>query len=113
MHVAAEKFEKTTYDPEKGVQAYKAKLQRWGSRMTHTPNSYALRKKFLNGLPSSMIVKMIERGASPDLAKLSKMVKTLEGIESQKALTNYYVSSSKKTEKLESSYLKKRMKTEC
>lgn len=34
MHVAAERFEATTYDPEKGVRAYKAELQRWGARMT-------------------------------------------------------------------------------
>lgn len=112
MHVAAEKFEATVYDPAKGVQAYKAELQRWGSRMTQAPNAYTLRKKFLDGLPSSMIIKMIEEGASPDLAKISKMVKTVERIENHKALANYYVSSSKKIEKTPSPYLKKRYKTE-
>ncbi|KAE9392565.1 hypothetical protein BT96DRAFT_1000207 [Gymnopus androsaceus JB14] len=86
IHVAAEKFEATEYDPEKGVRAYKAELQWWGSRMTRPPNSYALRKKFLDGLPTSIISEMIERGASPDLATLSKMVKTVERLEDNKAL---------------------------
>lgn len=53
---------------------------------------------------------MIERGASPDLAKLSKMVKTVERIEDNKALANYYMSSSWKTENNTSSYLRKRSK---
>ncbi|KAE9390229.1 hypothetical protein BT96DRAFT_1002466 [Gymnopus androsaceus JB14] len=78
IHVVAEKFEATEYDPEKGVQAYKAELQRWGSRMTCPPNSYALRKKFLDGLPTFIISEMIEHGASPERAILSKMVKTVE-----------------------------------
>ncbi|KAE9385043.1 hypothetical protein BT96DRAFT_1007435 [Gymnopus androsaceus JB14] len=78
IHVAAEKFEATEYDPEKGVQAYKAELQR---------------KKFLDGLPTSIISEMIERGASPDLATLSKMVKTVERIEDNKALKNFYLTS--------------------
>ncbi|KAE9383766.1 hypothetical protein BT96DRAFT_1008808 [Gymnopus androsaceus JB14] len=93
IHVAAESFEATEYDPEKGVQAYKAELQRWGSRMTRPPNSYALRKKFLDGLPTSIISEMIERSASPDLATLSKMVKTVERIEDNKALENFYLTS--------------------
>ncbi|KAE9397191.1 hypothetical protein BT96DRAFT_941129 [Gymnopus androsaceus JB14] len=93
IHVAAEKFEATKYNPEKGVRAYKAELQRWGSRMTRPPNSYALRKKFLDGLPTSIISEMIERGASPDLATLSKMVKTVEHIEDNKALENFYLMS--------------------
>ncbi|KAE9384332.1 hypothetical protein BT96DRAFT_1008187 [Gymnopus androsaceus JB14] len=93
IHIAAEKFEATEYNPEKGVQAYKAELQRWGSRMTRPPNYYALRKKFLDGLPTSIISEMIERGASPDLAMLSKMVKTVERIEDNKALENFYLTS--------------------
>jgi len=93
IHVAAEKFEATEYDPEKGVRAYKAELQRWGSRMTRPPNSYALRKKFLDGLPTSIISEMIERGASPDLATLSKMVKTVERLEDNKALETFYLKS--------------------
>ncbi|KAE9391580.1 hypothetical protein BT96DRAFT_945272 [Gymnopus androsaceus JB14] len=93
IHVAAEKFEATEYDPEKGVWAYKAELQRWGSRMTRPPNSYALRRKFLDGLPTSIISEMIERSASPDLATLSKMVKTVEQIEDNKALENFYLTS--------------------
>lgn len=95
-------FEATVYSPTKGVRAYKAELQHGGSRMTQTPNVYMLRKKFLDGLPSSMIVKMIDRSASLDLAKLSKMVKTIEHIEDNKALADYYVMSSKKTDKVES-----------
>ncbi|KAE9392563.1 hypothetical protein BT96DRAFT_944529 [Gymnopus androsaceus JB14] len=78
---------------KKGVQAYKAELQRWGSRMTRPPNSYALRKKFLDGLPTSIISEMIERGASPDLATLSKMVKTVERLEDNKALEIFYLKS--------------------
>ncbi|KAE9396141.1 hypothetical protein BT96DRAFT_996960 [Gymnopus androsaceus JB14] len=93
IHIAAEKFEATEYDPEKGVRAYKAELQQWGSRMTRPPNSYALRKKFLDGLPTSIISEMIEHGASPDLATLSKMMKTVERIEDNKALENFYLTS--------------------
>src|SRR6201999_3837582 len=106
MHVAAEKFEATNYDPAQGVRAYKAELQRWGSRMTQPPNSYTLRKKFLNGLPPDIISAMIERGASPNLAKLSKMVKTVERIEDNRALANFYIASSRKTQERESLYFK-------
>ena len=77
MHVAVEKFEATTYDPKKGVQAYMAELQRWGLRMTQPPNSYTFRKKFLDGLPTTIIAKMIERGASPDMASLRRMVRVV------------------------------------
>lgn len=66
MHVATRMFEDTVYNPLKGVWAYKAELQHWRSRMTQIPNAYALKKKFLDSLPSSLIVKMIEQGASPD-----------------------------------------------
>ena len=112
MHVAAKRFEATTYDLAKGVRAYKAELQRWGSRMTQPPSSYTLKKKFLDGLPSSLISKMIEQGASPDLAKMSKMVKTVERIEDNKALADFYISSSKKTKLSESNYLNKRLRNE-
>ncbi|KAE9388091.1 hypothetical protein BT96DRAFT_947867 [Gymnopus androsaceus JB14] len=62
---------------------------------THPPNSYALRKKFLDGLPTSesIISEMIERSASPDLATLNKMVKTVECIKDNKAPKNFYLMS--------------------
>ncbi|KAE9383218.1 hypothetical protein BT96DRAFT_1009508 [Gymnopus androsaceus JB14] len=71
IHVAAEKFEATEYDPEKGVRA----------------------KKFLDGLPTSIISEMIERRVSPNLATLSKMVKTVEHLEDNKALKIFYLKS--------------------
>lgn len=65
--------------------------------MTQPPNSYSLRKKFLNGLLPEIISKMIERGASPDLASLSKMVKMVKWIEDNKNLSEYYIASSTRT----------------
>ena len=112
MHVAVEKFEATTYDPKKGVQAYMAELQRWGLRMTQPPNSYTFRKKFLDGLPTTIIAKMIERGASPDMASLRRMVRVVQRVEDNKALMDYYVSSSRKTQPTESAYFTKRVKIE-
>ena len=73
-----------------------AKLQWWGARMTQPPTSYTFRKKFLDGLSMALIDKMIDWGASPNLAKLSKMVRTLQCIEENNALKDYYVKSSKK-----------------
>ena len=112
MHIAAEKFDATKYNPRKGVRAYKAELQRWGSRMTRPPNAYTLRKTFLDGLPSSIITKMIERGATPELPSLNKMVKTVARIEDNKTLTDYYISTGKKARDVESPYFIKRMKNE-
>ena len=112
MHVAVEKFEATTYDPKKGVQAYMAELQRWGLRMTQPPNSYTFRKKFLDSLPTTIIAKMIERGASPDMASLRRMVRVVQRVEDNKALMDYYVSSSRKTQPTESAYFTKRVKVE-
>ena len=80
--------------------------------MIHPPTSYTLRKKFLDSLPYNLIEKMIEKGASPDLAKLSKMVKTVEHIEDNRALANFYIVSSKKTQQIQSPYLNKRSRME-
>ena len=79
--------------------------------MTQPPTSYTFRKKFLDGLPMALINKMIDQGASPDLAKLSKMVRTLQCIEENNALKDYYIKSSKKT-CFEPTYLTKRLKEE-
>ena len=59
------------------------------------PTTY-LRKKFLDSLPTALTNK-IDWQASPDLAKLSKIVRTLQCIEENNALKDYYIKSSKKT----------------
>ena len=89
-----------------------AELQQWGARMTQPPTTYTFRKRFLDGLPMALIDKMIDQGVSPDLAKLSKMVRTLQCIEENNALKDYYVKSSKKT-CFKSTYFTKRLKEEC
>ncbi|KAE9401749.1 hypothetical protein BT96DRAFT_991747 [Gymnopus androsaceus JB14] len=61
--------------------------------MTCTPSSYAFRKKLLDGMPTSIISEMIECGASPNLTTLSKMVKTVEHLEDNKALKIFYLKS--------------------
>lgn len=48
----------------------------------------------------------------PDLVKLGKMVKTVKWIEDNKALTNVYIMSGKKTRTTDSPYYNKRMRTD-
>ena len=78
MHMASSRFESTLYDPKKGVKAYVAELTRWACRMPQAPNNYSFRKRFLDGLLTNIISKMIEKGATPHIAKLKVMIKTVE-----------------------------------
>ncbi|KAE9391266.1 hypothetical protein BT96DRAFT_1001481 [Gymnopus androsaceus JB14] len=59
--------------------------------MIQPPNTYTVRKIFLDGLPAHIILHIIECGAAPNLATLSKMMKEVEHLEDNKALENFYL----------------------
>ncbi|KAJ3767868.1 hypothetical protein FB446DRAFT_651431 [Lentinula raphanica] len=111
IHQATQRFEEVEYDPEKGVRDFYSTLVRWASRMTQPPNTYAFKKRFLDGLPFDMVKRLIDKGAVPEYAKINTIVKAVERIEDNRVLQNYYVSSSRKKSK-EISYFNKRSKYE-
>ncbi|KIK51937.1 hypothetical protein GYMLUDRAFT_64535 [Collybiopsis luxurians FD-317 M1] len=106
-------FETVTYSLLKGVKDYYSTLVRWASRMPQPPNTYAFRRRFLDGLPIEIIQKLIDRGAVPNYAKIATMVKAVERIEDNRVLEDYYISASRRQlGTRDSSYFTERLKRE-
>src|SRR5215471_233719 len=112
VHQATKRFEEVLYTPDKGVKDYYSNLTRWASRMPQPPNAYSFRKRFLNGLPNEIIGKMIERGAVPEYASIRTMVKTVQRIEDNRVLQNFYVRNQKPSDPKDSKYYVRRIRRE-
>ena len=108
IHQAAQQFESITYSSSKGVQDYYSTLVRWASRMQNPPHSYDMKMRFVKGLPMSILELLIDRGITPEFAKLKTIVKAVTRIEDNCALHDYYVSGKRKPSSMSSKYVAKR-----
>jgi hypothetical protein len=63
--------------------------------MHRPPNNDSMRNQFIQGLPVSILKQLMERGIAPDMASVKVMMTAVLRIESNRKLTDYYVSGRK------------------
>ena len=51
----AEKYNRTRYSSERGALAFYNDMRRCAARMVQLPDDYSMRRKFINGLPLSLV----------------------------------------------------------
>jgi hypothetical protein len=88
---AADQFDRTRYDHEKGVLAFYNDLKRRAYRMIEPPDDYSFRRKFLRGLPHTLIKAIYEaRGISAEHSTIEEVLEEVRRMETaQKAIAQH------------------------
>lgn len=79
---ATEKFEAVRFDNKTGTAAYFGELRKFATRMVAHPDPYTFRRRFLNGLPRSIVMELTRgRGLSAENSSIDELLHEAIAIE--------------------------------
>lgn len=79
---ATEKFEAVKFDAKVGTAAYFGELRKYASRMVAHPDAYTFRRRFINGLPRSIVTELTRgRGLSAENSTIDELLHEAIAIE--------------------------------
>ncbi|KIO00643.1 hypothetical protein M404DRAFT_29338 [Pisolithus tinctorius Marx 270] len=92
---AADQFDRTRYEYEKGALAFYNDLKRRAHRMVQPPDDYSFRRKFLCGLPHMIIKSIFEaRGISAEHSTIEEILEEVHRMETAQKAINMHMRSS-------------------
>ena len=92
---AAIQYNRTKYSADKGVLAFYNKLTRRVDRMVEPPDSYSFRKKYLGGLPQTIVKMALEvHRISAEHSSIEEILDKVKHIESAQKVLNLYTKQS-------------------
>jgi hypothetical protein len=78
---ATTKFYAAKFTASNGVSGYYHDLQRYASRMIHSPDSYTFKTQFLMGLPTNISDAVLDDGVSAETSSRKTILRTARSIE--------------------------------
>ena len=92
---AAIQYDRTKYSADKGVLAFYNELTRRADRMVEPPDSYSFRRKYLGGLPQTIVKTALEaRGISTEHSSIEEILDEVKRVESAQKTLNLYTKQS-------------------
>ena len=89
MQNAAEKYDKTRYSSERGALMFYNDIKCHAARMVQPPNEYSIRRKFINGLPMSIVEGVVKsRGISAEHSPMEQILVEVQRMESVLKMIN-------------------------
>jgi len=88
---AAEKYDKMRYSSERGALVFYNDMRRRAARMVQPPDDYSMRRKFINGLPLSLVEGVVKaRGISAEHSAMEQILAEVQKMESAlKMISNH------------------------
>ncbi|KAG6914112.1 hypothetical protein DXG01_002367 [Tephrocybe rancida] len=95
MQDAREAFRKAVYIIEDDVQGYYDSLLNHAQNMAEYPDEYTIREKFLDGIPSDMLIALIrDGGLSPEVNTVEDFVSEAKAYETSLKTATHYLECS-------------------
>ena len=92
---AAIQYNRTKYSADKGVLAFYNELTRRVDCMVEPPDSYLFRRKYLGGLPQTIVKMVLEaRGISAEHSSIEEILNEVKRVESAQKALNLYTKQS-------------------
>ena len=92
---AAIQYNHTKYSADKGVLAFYNELMRRADCMVEPPDSYSFRRKYLGGLPQTIIKMALKaRGISAEHSSIEEILDEVKRVESAQKALNLYTKQS-------------------
>ncbi|KIK22289.1 hypothetical protein PISMIDRAFT_102694 [Pisolithus microcarpus 441] len=89
---AANKYDRTRFEYDKGALAYYNDLKCRAHRMVQPPNDYSFRRKFLQGLPHSIIKSIFEaHGISAEHSTIEEILEEVRRMETVQKVVNMHM----------------------
>jgi hypothetical protein len=82
LQLAVRSYYQVKYSESKGVYSYIRELNKKASRLTSKPDEFTFRERFIDGLPSRLVKKMVERyditAESSTIDQMTTAIRTIE-----------------------------------
>ncbi|KAG6904843.1 hypothetical protein DXG01_006758 [Tephrocybe rancida] len=92
MQDTCEVFRNAAYIAEDGVQGYYDSLLNHAQNMAVYPDEYTIHKKFLDGIPSNMLIALIHNGGlSPEVNTVEDFVSEAKAYETSLKMATHYL----------------------